>query len=819
MFINIFEAEDPEGMVSKRNYSGQIIGLQPDDILTGIGSADRRLLATLIALFEDSKLSKRIKGKSGELLSNINNVWNKYSGKETSLDDVRSEPWLAEKLLTVESKLKYWLDEKKFSDDDLRLIIWIYLRDALKLDPVLPLSQRSLKRHAGQIVAATVHVYDPPKFSDKVNKIFSREIDRVSDPKVTLDDIVVPVLTEMMKAAFSEKSGMDEESKKRLYDEIRANLTDLDEDEQSQILDSIGSKEFNDAAIRNVLLTGGGLFAFGSAVNIAGFSAYILAAKASAFIPLVSGPALVSFVSVLSNPVTMIGGTAAAALWASNKADSSIKAALAIRVVALLTLQGLSNRDHLGIYKDKVLSGFLGVDRLKEFGELSDKIISVYRNQWRAAGKKMKLPPPRVNQNVSDLMDQPIEALYPYLEKKSELKAELHKTAWVTGLTIGDITYSLAAIDPTVMDAADFSRVADLGDRLPFAEFSLVISQMVPSSHLGAVSNLKGYVAEHVVAQQLVLQGHEVDLAGTSNEAGWDILVDGEKFQIKSLASSGGIRTHFNQYDYPVIANSELQGQIPPDLEDKVFFVDGFSDEVVSHVTQRSLSHGADAFEPDVPLYAIGVSTAFVIRDYRTGKLRSDQAMEQVLMDGGTRVGLATMGGFLGSGIGLVVYGPAGALIWGALMPILAQSQTTFVKNRVHGIVKTKELLEWESNLKETTDQLIEKILITLNEKIERLRNKFREFGLGIISDYIKRRVTDDGRYLHEMKMEIKAIRDNTKLSAEDKAIKTLRFLAHSTIHPVKYQDELVAIQKILSEKPSLVQSGKRWYDERMRKD
>ena len=807
-------------MVRKRNnYYGHIIGLQPEDILTGIGSADRKLLATLIALFEDSKLSKRIRGKSGELLTNINNVWNRYSGNESSFDDVRSEPGLAEKLLTVESKLNYWLDEKTFSDDDLRLIIWIYLRDALNLDPALPLSQRSLKRHAGQITAATVHVYDPPKFSDKVSKIFSRSTEKDSEPKVTLDDIVIPVLTEMMEAAFSEKSGMNEESRRMLYEEIRSSLTDLDDDEQSQILDSIGSKEFNDTAIRKVLLTGGGLFAFGSAVNIAGFSAYILAAKASAFIPLVSGPALVSFVSVLSNPVTMIGGTAAAALWASNKADSNIKAALAIKVVSLLTLQGLSNRDHMWIYKGKVLSGFLGIDRINEFGELPDKVISVYRNQWRSAEKKLKSPPHEVDQSVSDLMDQPIEALYPYLEKKSELRAELHKTAWVTGLTIGDITYSLAVIDPTVMEAADFSRLADLGEQLSFAEFSQVISQMVPSSHLGAVSNLKGYVAEHVVAQQLVLQGHEVELAGTTNEAGWDIIVDGEKFQIKSLSSSGGIRTHFNEYDYPIIANSELQGQIPPDLEDRVFFVDGFSDEVVSHVTQRSLNHGADAFEPDVPLYAIGVSTAFVIRDYRTGKLRSDQAMEQVLVDGGTRVGLATMGGFLGSGIGLVVYGPAGALIWGALMPILAQSQTTFVKNKVQGFVKTKELIEWEKNLKESADQLIEKILIILDEKIERLRKRFRQFGLDVISEYIKGRVTDDGRYLHEMKMEIKGIRDNTKLTEEEKAIKILRFLAHSTIHPVKYQEELVAIQKNLSEKPSYVQSGKRWYDERMRSD
>jgi len=104
------------------------------------------------------------------------------------------------------------------------------------------------------------------------------------------------------------------------------------------------------------------------------------------------------------------------------------------------------------------------------------------------------------------------------------------------------------------------------------------------------------------------------------------------------------------------------------------------------------LSYGADMYEPDVPLFALSVSTAFVIRDFSSGRIRSDQAMELIIMDGGTRIGLATIGGFLGSGIGLLVYGPAGALIWGSMMPILAQSQTTRVKGRFRVLQKPKSM-------------------------------------------------------------------------------------------------------------------------------
>lgn len=790
------------------------VGLRSEDILIGFGSADRKLLATFIALFEDSKLSKRVKGKAGELFNDLGDSWTKATGRDfLHLQNEKGEDYLS-----VKSQMEYWLDEKKFSDDDLRIILWIYLRLALQLDPVISISERSLKRHATEITAATINAFDPPKFSKKIKEYLSQHTTQESVQKITLDEIVVPVLNEMMSAAFSGETELDIETKKTIINDIRSNLTDLNQDDQKEILDSIGAKEFNDDAIRKVILTGGGLAAFGGAVNVAGFSAYILAAQASAFIPLVSGQALVSFVSVLSNPITMIGGTVAIGYWANDKANRSIHSALAIRVVSMLALQGMSNRDKMGTHLRRILNSFERIDQINDFGELPEKVTNSYLQQWKLVSKIKRKQLPEVDSKVSEWLDQPIENLYPYLEGNLDQNNELSKTAWVTGLTIGDILYSMAAIDPTVIKSADFSRIKDLGDRLSFSEFAQEISKMAPSSYLGASSNLKGYVAEHVVASQLALQGHNIELATASNEPGWDILVDGEKFQIKSLSSSGGIRSHFNTYDYPVIANSELKDQIPSDLEGRVFFVDGFSDELVSHVTERSLSHGADMYEPDVPLFAMGVSTAFALHDYSSGKIRSDQAIEQVLMDGGTRVGLATLGGFLGSGIGLVIYGPAGALIWGGLMPVLAQSQTSLVKGKVQNFVKTKEFLEWEKNLERVLKALFAIIDDELNKKIEQLRNKYRQCGSDVTSEFLKRRFADEGRHLHEMKSEVKKISNNKSQSMEEKAIKTIRFLAYSTIHPIHYQEELPKISEILKDKPSLTQSGNRWFNEQRSK-
>lgn len=69
------------------NYKNEIdyetiIGLQSDDIIIGLGSADKKLLATLIALFEDSKLTKRLKEKSDGLIQDMSQALDRYTKKK-----------------------------------------------------------------------------------------------------------------------------------------------------------------------------------------------------------------------------------------------------------------------------------------------------------------------------------------------------------------------------------------------------------------------------------------------------------------------------------------------------------------------------------------------------------------------------------------------------------------------------------------------------------------------------------------------------------------------------------------------------------------
>ncbi|MCI0628333.1 MAG: hypothetical protein L0387_42895, partial [Acidobacteria bacterium] len=601
--------------------------VQPSDIIAGLGLADRGLLAACLALFEDSTLLKRLE----QLYSQSSN-WVRNGFRWLGVDALQK--WLGdanvqEETASLQTQMTFWQDKEKclLEDDDLRLILWIYLREAFDLPARLTVSTRGADTLATELAATAIHAADPPSLIQDGKNLLQHWGWIEKKPHcISLTDVVVPVLDDLMATALKDGAGqMDAAAQKKLIAEMRTRLEGMSKTDQQCFLDKIGAKDFTDTAIRNVLLTGGGLAAFGGAVSMAGFSAYILAAQASAFIPMVSGPALVSFVSVISNPVTMIGGTAAAIWWATSSAKQKIQTAVGLRVLALLALQSLSvpNRDGITV----TLDSFSRAKALKSVGNLDDETAKRYRDEWQALEPVVGKSGPRPDAGVIELMNRPAMAEAPQNNRLARLlfpgDGEARATAAVAALTIGDIAYSAVAIDPTVIKAADFARVDVLDDPLAFADyFARKIQGLSPAGIAGEISNVKGYVAEQFVAAELVAKGHQVEFPPTSNEPGWDLLVDGEEFQVKCLDDICGLKAHFGEYHYPVFANSELADKIPPEWADKVFFVEGYSDELVTHVTQSSMAAGANVFNPHVPVFALGVSAVRNLMNYNAGTSR-----------------------------------------------------------------------------------------------------------------------------------------------------------------------------------------------------
>ena len=789
------------------------VEVEPADVLSGLASADRSLLALCIGLFEDSTLSRRLSERYAEIA--------KVVRKHIHKDDVR------ESAASVQSRMSLWLGSS-LVDDDLRLVLWILLREAFHLPPRLTVSKRGAEVLATELAAAAVHAADPPGLLSSGKQLLSGWGWIEGEKRcVSLADIVLPVLHDLMATALKEGDGqMDAAAQQELISKTRKRLEQMSEDEQRRILDAVGAKDFNDAAIRQVLITGGGLTAFSAGVGVAGFSAYILAAQASAFIPLVSGPALVSVVAVISNPVTVVAATGGAIWWAVSSASEKARTAVGLRVLALLALQGLSRgeRDWTS-----ALAGFARIDGLRPHGDLDSQVIARYKADWQIVAPARPKPRSYTTPRTFELLARSALDKGSQHSRLARLlfpeRGEQTATAAVAVLTLGDILYAAAAIDPTVIEAADFSHIDDIGDRFAFAEFAEKIHALSPAGYVGALSSLKGYVAERVVAAELVMQGHDVSFPDASNQAGWDLMVDGHEFQIKCLEHVSGLSDHFERYDFPVIANAELAGEIPAEWADKVFFVEGYSDQLVTHVTQTSLDAGDGMLHPHVPLFALGISALRNFGAYREGRISALQAVEQVVVDGGTRAGLAALGGYAGTTVGLLVFGPAGALVLGGVIPVLSQAQAGRVKGMLDAHIHTQRYRDWTERAHESVDAMCQSLNATVEEKLARLRAKWQGFGGGGIRDYIRARLEAEAAFLKEAQARLGQVTRTNMPNAEQRSIEVIRWAAGSTVHPVDYQAELRTLQHVLAERPGLPdrinemggivkEKVSRWYDD-----
>lgn len=766
----------------------------PSDIVTGLGTADRALLATSLALFEDSKLARRIRGHY-DLLSKKVAKW-VGTESDTSAD---SEP-----VASVRSRMRLWRDSK-WSDDQMRLVLWIYLREAFGLPPKLCVSARAAGLLGDDLSAAALS-FVGPSFLERFAS--ATRLFQAKEHPVSLDGLVRPIVSEMLASALQSRS-IDPEAKERLVNALRSQIEGMREADRERLMRELRVDELNDAAIRNILVTGGGFAAFGAGVGAAGFSAYILAAQASAFIPLVSGPGLVSLVAVLANPITAIAATAGIGWWVASDASARVRAEVAIRVISLLALQAVSN--HEGGARN-LLSGFAQIGTLSPFCDLRHDVLSRYLAIWRTlepATKNAPVSEPLLADAMSRLARSPESARGEgtRLARLLGEREELENTAALAVLTLGELAYSAASIDPTVVAAVDFARAADLHDPIAFAAFADQVEGLNPAARLGAISDVKGYVAERVVAAKLVSQGHQVEFPASANQEGWDISVDGEHFQIKDVATAEPIAHHFDSFEYPVIANAEValaeHGDSVPPWADDVFFLEGYTNESVQRLTESSIDAGSRMLNPHVPLFALGVSAARNFTRMQRGEVTAAQAMQQVVFDGSTRMGLAAIGGFAGKSIGLLVFGPAGALVLASALPILAQRQSKFVQGVVDQWITSDAYAEWKSDTQAVLGALTNTLERAMETKLAILRKREGALGDGEVAEYVRWRICDDICFLIEQRCLLQASSHVPSSSVEARAAAVLAWLPGSTIHPRLYQSELNALSVALGKRPA----------------
>lgn len=694
-------------------------------------------------------------------------------------------------------------------DDDLRLLLWMRLREAFGLDASTFGSLRSAGTAADDLVA-TLLASLQPGLLDKAKAGLGLETRTAPD---SLDALARQTLDEMLAQVMQGDDAAHATARQALVADVRQRVSQLDPAVRAQLLEAIGARELNDDAIRTIFLTGGGLASLGTAVSVAGFSAYILAAQASAFIPLVSGPALVSFVAVLSNPVTIVLATLGTGWWAARSANQKIQANIAMRVIALLALNGLT-AGNAGLRA--MVQAFGRVSELDRLGTLPRSVHERYRGDWALICPAHR-DPVALRPEVARMMERGLPG-QPEADGWARVMREgdgAHSDmAAMSALTLGELLYHLHVLNPQVLQAADFSRIPDLSDPLEFAAFAHAVASLGAEAQLGAISNLKGYVAEQVVASQLVQQGHIVEFPATANEPGWDLMVDGIKFQVKNAADLSLLEQHFERYDYPVLANAEVAEMLAqaeerghlPEWASQVHFVEGYSQEGVQHVTEHTLDAGDALLHPHVPAFAVVLSALREWQRYSAGQTTASSALQEVMINGSIRAGLAVAGNFAGVTIGLLVFGPAGGLVLGSVLPILSRTQSERAKALADKVVRGKGYMVWQEQACQAHRTLVERLESGLKDKAERLKSRTTS-GTDFATDYVRWRLNDELRFLRETWLRLQTISQGAESDIEVAAEKLLLWIGTCTLHPAVYQVELMQWLRVMALRPTLGQN------------
>ncbi len=784
----------------------------PDCILAGLGVLERKELAGMIALIENARflaLTEETARKAGSKLK---------------------LPFFERRKL--EDKISAAATEIEESADKTSLLrhrLWCRIQDGFGIDSSLPFSTPTARRESVKLGhEVSRKLSSSYSFLHKDATRSERMLDWVkrkapffwSQENLEFGKIVELEVVRLLGVLLKEDV-LDEETKSRLTDEIRNKFDDIPTGLKDQKLrDAISSGDWK---IVGTFLAGSTVGGVALAVELAGFSAYILAAQASAIIPLVGGQTTVSLLAILAAPasfvLTVVGGW-----FVVSRVTSSVKFALATRITILLALKGVMNRENgfISLLDDFRRTDLFIPSARKYLSEKQCWIMSVRRKRVEElAGNAISSvpgPPPSPWGRFPE--EKEAEAVEKFLSSDRQQKHNRFDVLATGALTAGDFLYTIWSIDPMVIRAADFSRTAEIGNVFEFAAFAERWKGMSAAGAQAFENSLRGYTAEQLVLMRLVEDGHAVELAGTSNTPGFDVIVDGEPFQIKCGEGENIslLAEHFEKHEsIPVIANAELaksaEGQ---PWAEQVFAIEGFDLETVKDMTSAALDAGVEIDDLPVPFYAAIVGAARNLQNLREGRMGLSDLPGEIAVDVAIRGTLAVVGANAGTVAGLILFGPAGVVI----LPYVGGVASLRFVPKVRGAADKVILRNWSEEVVSLAVSLKKDALCALDRRIERLKRDFEaSYDPDTIENWLYARKLDDIIASTEQRVDIE--NQNLDTPLDGSALLSKVVAAHLLDQSIrKKQTELIRklqdkprFGKILRKRP---EKGAEWVKEKV---
>ncbi len=674
----------------------------PMTVLAGIGKLDRRSLCTLIATLESANMVtiavEAVRRPAGKFRIDFKPMANAVDEEAEAL--VGSDQ----------------------GDHALRHRLWRRINDSLSVTDVTPLSSRTARENAAAL-AVRISERLSPTFRERRRRK-SRTAHEGASPSSGLKRSISGVLERVQVLATKTELVPFPDLVREEMLEFLANDDIMGKFEEQVDADTRVAVEKARKAAQTAIAGGLGWAGFAGLVVNSGFVPYILAAQLSAWIPLVSGPVLVSLLAVLVSPVTVLLGIGAIAWAGIGRQESVVRSQLAARFCVLLSFQGSGAQS-------EGLSRFL-TDMRRCVGEPPRTFPHASRDDLERWGDIRRWLPDGILPAAAGLAPPPLDVPLagPIRQGEQDIAADGVQAAAVGTITAGEIFWHAAAIDMRVLEAADFSRTVNIGDPLAFAVHARQFARH------GTDHALRGYTAERIVLDDLVSLGHHVEIPETSNMPGYDLLVDGLPVQVKCGESVSLLKEHFERYpNIPIIANRELveaAKELDAPWSHMVSGLPGFDVQSVGDLVNATLSHADEIIDPDV--IGFGLAGSWVRGGYEVwkGRILVEDLPAWLVIDGIARGGLGAAGATAGAWTGLVAIGPAGAVILGPALALSFMQGTPKVREAIENAASK----EWHDRLKALGSQLKKALESDLERRIGLLKRRQAEIEARCGSSY-----------------------------------------------------------------------------------
>ncbi len=842
------------------------VEVAPADVVTGLGACDRSALATCLALFEDDTLHAHLVHRSVQRI----------------VRDARDRR--ADGLVDAADRLRANAARRVASTadvDELRLRLWIHLREAFALPARLALSERAAIGAADDLSAAAIHCSEPPQVQLERRLApfgLAADTERASS-RLALSSVVLPCFDALIDHAYGHILGVSmTEAERRLHAErLCTRLATLDADVRADLSAATGGAHRDVDALLAVLTRNASLASFVGAGGAAHCVPLVLAAQADALLPFAAGAVLADAVRVMEDPGALLSAGVWSGVSAQDRVAHPLRVAIALRVLSLRALSGMTV-GRAGVRG--ALAAFARAPELRPSAGLAVSVLRRYQDDWNLIAPAIGRRGPPAQADVVALMDRPAfgaadafgrlqQALVPDAAAGRDVRSMamrsigdllctaarvdvgvVHAFAQAPGACAGSLDsvtvtrQRVWALDPLLraMPGASVSAPAGAQEPVIADQPACATAETSESMPAGMPVWDEPRVAAYLVAARLLDRGHHVVPAGSSVDGMWQLSVDGRSVCVLCVPDVETLTARLvRQPDLPVLVNAELAGTLPQSLFGRVCFVEGFSRGIVLRIvdavrcadqadrpdqtdqtdqtdqpdahpgaspasqTPRGLGAPGDAAsEAPLSLFAIAWAAACAPGEMHEARLSGLQAIELALLDGGVRGGFAALGGFVGAGIGQLVFGPAGGALLGALLPRLLQAVDEEAGGALDGLHDSPRYRAWAADAQRALGDLVTRLHEALDARFDCMKRAYDAMPAGSLHDYLCACIEAENRGLREFRRRLEQGSASERM-LEHRIVEVLRLMATGMVHPVFHAAELARLTVLLDERPSLL--------------